>query len=157
MNFPDNFDLKTFRKDLLAWWTKINGIIPGEKHETRMRLPLLKYFFIELCADQVVPTYQKFLEKYSSISQLAKASIEELKTLIYPLGLHWRVGLLYDMAQELHSRFGDQIPLNETISNHCLGSVIISQQQFGVLLMGIPMPCWTPIQSGYAEGFWISL
>ena len=96
--------------------TKISGIIPGEKHGTRMRLhdtsliAIAEVLLHRTRADQVVPTYQEFLEKYPSVSQLAKASVEELAALIYPLGLHWRVDLLYDMAQELHSRFGDQIP-----------------------------------------------
>ena len=110
MNFPDNFDLRTFRKDLLAWWKENNRNYPWRETRDPYSIAIAEVLLHRTRADQVVPTYQKFLEKYPSVSQLAKASIEKLAALIYPLGLHWRVDLLYDMAQELHSRFGDQIP-----------------------------------------------
>ncbi len=57
-----------------------------------------------------MPVYHQLLDIYPSVSELAKASLEKLGDLIQPLGLHWRVELLFNMAQELHTRFDDRIP-----------------------------------------------
>ena len=111
MNLFDDFDLVTFRRDLIAWWNKNKRSYPWRETRDPYAIAIAEVLLHRTRADQVVPTYKEFLEKYPSVSQLAKASIEELQTLVYPLGLHWRVDLLYNMAQELHSRFNDQIPV----------------------------------------------
>ena len=110
MVFPGDFNLKTFRKDLLAWWNENKRNYPWRETRDPYAITIAEVLLHRTRADQVVPTYREFLKKYPSVSQLEKASIEELAALIYPLGLHWRVDLLYDMAHELHSRFEDQIP-----------------------------------------------
>lgn len=112
MTFPDNFDLESFRKDLLAWWSENKREFPWRETRDPYAIAIAEVLLHRTRADQVVPTYQEFLTKYPSISYLAKASIEELRELIHPLGLHWRVDLLYNMAQELQSRFEDEIPDN---------------------------------------------
>ena len=110
MSLSDDFDLKTFHKDLLYWWNKSKRSYPWRETRDPYAIAIAEVLLHRTRADQVVTTYKKFLEQYPSVSQLAKASIEELQNLVYPLGLRWRVALLYNMAQELHSRFNDQIP-----------------------------------------------
>lgn len=65
-------------------------------------------------ADQVVPVYEHFVEKYPDILRLAKATREELRETLYSLGLHWRIDLVFEMAQALSSRFDAQIPVEKT-------------------------------------------
>ncbi|MDE0682269.1 MAG: DNA-binding protein [Candidatus Poribacteria bacterium] len=110
MNFPDDFDLETFRKDLLTWWHKNQRSYPWRETRDPYAITIAEVLLHRTRADQVVPTYLEFLKKYPSVRQLAKACIEEIQALVYPLGLRWRVDLLSKMAQDLHSRFNDQIP-----------------------------------------------
>lgn len=110
MTFPDNFDLMTFRKDLLVWWRENQRDYPWRRTRDPYAIAVAEVLLHRTRADQVVPTYREFLEKYPSVSHLVKASIDELRSLIYPLGLHWRVDLLFNMAHELHRKFEGQIP-----------------------------------------------
>ena len=108
-SFP-NFDLVSFRKDLLAWWEENRRVYPWRETRDPYQVLVAEVLLHRTRADQVVPICHQFLDIYPSVSELAKASVEELGDLIQPLGLHWRVELLFNMAQELHTRFDDQIP-----------------------------------------------
>ena len=112
MSFPNDFKLGLFHKDLLSWWSENKRDYPWRETQDPYAITIAEVLLHRTRADQVVPTYSRFLEQYPTVSHLAKASIEELRNLVYPLGLHWRVDLLYSMAQKLHSGFNDKIPEN---------------------------------------------
>lgn len=59
---------------------------------------------------QVVPIFKSFLERYPDISALARADSTDLQTALSSLGLHWRIDLIYQMAQQIKERFDLQIP-----------------------------------------------
>lgn len=59
---------------------------------------------------QVVPIFKSFLERYPDISSLARAGSAELQAALSSLGLHWRIGLIFEMAQQIRERFDLQIP-----------------------------------------------
>ena len=110
MDFFDNFGLVSFRKDLLAWWEENRRSYPWRETRDPYQILVAEVLLHRTRADHVVPVYHQFLDTYPSVSELAKASVDQLGDLIQPLGLHWRVELLFNMAQELHVRFDDQIP-----------------------------------------------
>ncbi len=63
-------------------------------------------------AQQVVPTFDQFRQRYRSPAALAEASDEELAELMKPLGLRWRARLLHGLAQEI-ARLDGVLPLDQ--------------------------------------------
>lgn len=61
-------------------------------------------------AAQVLSIYELLLNRYPGIESLAKAPFDELRNLLYPLGLHWRVNLMQEMALCIAGEFGGNIP-----------------------------------------------
>jgi A/G-specific adenine glycosylase len=61
-------------------------------------------------ARQVVPVYEQFIQIYPNINILSKATKENISKILYSLGLHWRIDLVYEMTNELMSRYGGVIP-----------------------------------------------
>jgi A/G-specific adenine glycosylase len=61
-------------------------------------------------ASQVVPVYERFIAHYPDVSTLANATREELHKALRPLGLHWRIDLIHDMASDLMVRFDGKVP-----------------------------------------------
>ena len=61
-------------------------------------------------ARQVVPVYERFVNCYPDLFSLAEATEEDLYEILYSLGLHWRVQLIYKMVADLMTRFSGQIP-----------------------------------------------
>ena len=62
---------------------------------------------------QVVPIYQKFIARYPNVSALVNSDQQELRNMLYPLGLKWRVALINQMAQEIADRFDMQVPMDK--------------------------------------------
>ena len=65
--------------------------------------------------NQVIPVYKEFIAKYPDISSLAKVSQQRLQINLSSLGLHWRVGLIYEMVQQIAERFDMQIPQEKAV------------------------------------------
>lgn len=79
---------------------------------------------------QVVPIFQSFLERYPDLSSLAKAGSVDLQAALLSLGLHWRIGLIFEMTQQIKERFDLQIPREKAdllslpgVSEYIAGSV----------------------------------
>lgn len=63
---------------------------------------------------QVAPIFQEFIARYPNVSALAQASQHELRTVLSPLGLHWRIDRIYEMGQKISIQFAMQIPQEKT-------------------------------------------
>lgn len=59
---------------------------------------------------QVLPVYERFVRIYPDATSLAHASSKDLHALLFPLGLRWRVDLIWAMAAELADHFDGQVP-----------------------------------------------
>jgi A/G-specific adenine glycosylase len=59
---------------------------------------------------QVVPVFQTFIARYPDVVSLVHANQQELSTVLSPLGLHWRIDLIYSMGQKILNQFAMQIP-----------------------------------------------
>jgi A/G-specific adenine glycosylase len=61
-------------------------------------------------ADQVVPVYNNFISNYPTVYDITKAKIEDIKTILHPLGLFWRNKLISKMALEIVIKYNGTIP-----------------------------------------------
>jgi A/G-specific adenine glycosylase len=61
-------------------------------------------------AKQVEPVYLRFIDTFPDIQALHSADREDLRGLLYPLGLFWRTELIKLLADELIDKFGGEIP-----------------------------------------------
>jgi A/G-specific adenine glycosylase len=61
-------------------------------------------------ADQVVPVYERVAKRYQTAEELASAPAEELRELLYPLGLEWRADNIVSMVHEVIERYGGEVP-----------------------------------------------
>jgi len=100
----------TFRKDLVTWGKKNFRIYPWRFTDNPYHILIAEVMLHRTQASQVVPAYERFIEKYPNIASLAGARKEELHNTLYSLGLRWRIDLIMDMALRLVEQFGGQVP-----------------------------------------------
>ncbi len=55
-------------------------------------------------AENVVPVYREFVERFPTPDKLAAATVKEIEEVIHPLGLHWRAPLLSELGEVLANR-----------------------------------------------------
>ncbi len=53
---------------------------------------------------QVVPVYERFISQYPDLSRFVQAELNDLKIILQPLGLHWRIDLVYRMGQVISQK-----------------------------------------------------
>jgi A/G-specific adenine glycosylase len=61
-------------------------------------------------ARKVVPVYERIIQKYPSLIDLASASQSDLKFIIQPLGLLYRAEVLISASNQIINDFGGTIP-----------------------------------------------
>ena len=85
---------KTFRKRLLKWHKHIDRDLPWRRKKDAYSILISEVMLHQTFARKVIPVYNKFIEEYPTICELAKADIHDIEKMIYPLGLNYRARVL---------------------------------------------------------------
>jgi A/G-specific adenine glycosylase len=111
-------DLRAFHSVLLTWGQDHFRPFPWRQTEDPYLILMAEVMLHRTQAPQVVPVYDKFQSQYPTILMLAQATRQELYTLLYPLGLRWRIDLIFEMISALMNCFGGRVPRekNELLS-----------------------------------------
>ncbi len=75
---------------LIKWYKTNSRSFPWRKKITSYRIMIAEFMLHRTKAEQVVPIYNEFLNKYPDIKLLAEAKQKEIKKVTDHLGLHWR-------------------------------------------------------------------
>ena len=99
-----------FRQMILGWWARNTRDYPWRRNRTVYRTLVAEMMLRRTRADQVVPVFCNFLERYPTLSAAASEDASALRTMLWPLGLMWRIENIITMVGEAHRRFGDDLP-----------------------------------------------
>jgi A/G-specific adenine glycosylase len=103
-------DVEVFRKALTDWGREHFRSFPWRLTTDPYHILMAEVMLHRTQASQVVPVYERFVERYPDVPSLARATKDDLHDILRSLGLHWRIDLVYEMAAELMSRFWGKIP-----------------------------------------------
>jgi A/G-specific adenine glycosylase len=103
-------DAVVFRKALIAWGRNHFRPFPWRLTDDPYCILVAEVMLHRTQAFQVIPVYEQFIGRYPDIPSLAQATKDELHSILYSLGLYWRIDLIYVMAAELMERFSGQMP-----------------------------------------------
>ena len=104
--------LACYRWTLQQWWT-LNArpyLWRELSNRTPYRIAIAELMLRRTRADQVAPVYNRFLTAYPDLRSGATADRDEIRRLLYPLGLAWRIDDILAFLREAHDRFGDDLP-----------------------------------------------
>jgi A/G-specific adenine glycosylase len=99
-----------FSKVVLKWSKKNQRDFPWRRNISPYRILIAEIMLQRTKADQVVPIYTSFLEKFPDLKSLAQASEEDIANLFCRLGLIHRAKLVRILANDLETRFSGEIP-----------------------------------------------
>lgn len=120
----------TFRSALIAWGREHFRSFPWRQTEDPYLVLIAEVMLHRTQAPQVAPVYERFVERYPDVPALAQATKEELHSILYSLGLRWRIDLIHEMTAELMERFDGRVPESKAellslpgISDYIAGAV----------------------------------
>lgn len=99
-----------FYRTILGWGIIHKREFPWRATTDPFRVLIAEMMLRRTRADQVVPIYRRFLERFPDAATLAAASEAEVAELVRPLGLAWRVPAFLQMARTLVGRYGGTVP-----------------------------------------------
>lgn len=103
-----------FSGNLLNWWNNNKRRYPWRLTRDPYKILISEVLLHRTRADQVVPIYQEFIDRFPSITELSNATSKEMCEILLPLGLYWRTTLLSKMVKSIVIENGGEIPSNRT-------------------------------------------
>ena len=100
-------------KKLIVWWFKNSRSYPWRETSDPYRIAIAEIMLQRTRADQVLPVYLEFLERFPTIVDLAKASENEISSFFKRLGLLWRACLTKKMADFILEEHSSIFPRNK--------------------------------------------
>jgi A/G-specific adenine glycosylase len=95
---------------LLEWFRRHGRSYPWRENTEPYRVLIAEIMLQRTRADQVLPVYRSFLEKFPDPTFLAEAKPEEIEEVFAKLGLKWRAEKVKNLARVLVSEYDGRIP-----------------------------------------------
>lgn len=101
MEPPSSVKADAFRSQLLLWSKENCREYPWRETESPYQVLVAEILLQKTFADKVEPIYEEFVDRYPDMEMLADAEVEEVASLLKPLGLQKvRARALLDIAME---------------------------------------------------------
>jgi A/G-specific adenine glycosylase len=102
---------KKLHANLDRWFQTNARTFPWRDIENPFHILLAEKILQQTAArEHVVIIYQQLIRRYPDVQSLAQASVEDLQTLLSPLGLFKRSTELKQLASQIVSLYGGQVP-----------------------------------------------
>lgn len=107
---PCPFDPAEPARLLLAWYAQAGRALPWRLTRDPYRIWLSEVMLQQTTVDAVIPYYQRFLERFADVRQLAAAPLDEVISLWAGLGYYSRARNLHAAARTLVADFDGRFP-----------------------------------------------
>lgn len=107
---PAAQEIKDFRKVLIRWFNKNKRDYPWRRTEDPFRILIAEMMLQRTKADQVQPVYLNFFSNFKTPSDVARTKMKKLNSMLYPLGLRWRIKRFKEVSESIVKKFGEKVP-----------------------------------------------
>lgn len=138
----DSIKINFIRRKLIEWKTENSFDFPWRKTKNSFYQLIAEIFLQRTKAEQVIPVFMQFCEKYKKTDDLVNEKEENLYKIIKPLGLKGRTKKLIALSNYLEYKYNRRIPdsFDKLVSIPGIGPYTASaylslyRNKFGILL-----------------------
>jgi A/G-specific adenine glycosylase len=105
--------LATFQDELLAWYAAAGRDLPWRRTEDPYAILVSEIMLQQTQVRTVIPYYERFLERFPTLTALAEAPLDEVKAITDPLGYKVRGERLKRIAETAVEQYGGALPDGE--------------------------------------------
>lgn len=102
--------VKEFQQDLLSWYEQEKRSLPWRETGDPYRIWVSEIMLQQTRVDTVIPYYERFMERFPTIEDLAEADLEEVYRLWEGLGYYSRAKNLHLAVREVKEQYGGVVP-----------------------------------------------
>lgn len=103
-------DTGQFRRSLLEWYDRNKRDLPWRGIDDPYRTWISEIMLQQTRVDQAAPYYRRFIEKFPTVEELAKADRQEVLKVWEGLGYYSRARHLHEAAGTVVEKFGGRVP-----------------------------------------------
>lgn len=109
-NKPDEAVIQVIQQAICTWGKQVHRTFPWRETDNPFHILLAEILLQQTFARKVVPVYKKLISQYPTPKHLADADPQEVRQIIYSLGLLYRAETLIDIARKLVDEFRGEVP-----------------------------------------------
>lgn len=98
------------RKAIIKWYKQNGRTFPWRNAPDPFNLLVAEVMLRRTKADQVKPVYDRYTDLYPDAEALNAATDDDIKAILKPLGLKWRVGPFCEMIREVGQKYKFKLP-----------------------------------------------
>lgn len=140
MDCLDRSKLRWFRHQIKTWAKQHLRNFPWRHTTDPYAIFVAELMLQKTNAALVAPIYQAFIQKYPTLDALAVAPVEEINSILQPLGLRFRVERLRQSIEMIQSKYGGNIPKTEAQLLELPGVGIYTARAICANAFGQPKP-----------------
>jgi len=106
---PDK-TIKEIQLKILKWYKKYGRDFPWRHTKDPYRIMIAEFMLHRTRAEQVVPVYVDFIEKYPTMDSLINPDYKDIKKITEHLGLHWRADHFFRSVRYIMQNYGGKFP-----------------------------------------------
>lgn len=109
-NSLQSVDIKSFQNDLLSWYDLNKRDLPWRQTKDPYKIWLSEVMLQQTQVKTVIPYYERFLQKFPTVYDLAKAEEQDVLKEWEGLGYYSRARHLHEAAQRVAKEYKGQVP-----------------------------------------------
>ncbi len=106
----DSEEIRELRFLLIRWGKENFREYPWRQTRDPYRILIAEILLHRTRAEQVIPLYENFIQRFPSIQDIYLGNYEEIKQILASAGLFWRIELIKWMIEEIVQKFQGQVP-----------------------------------------------
>ncbi|RUS46613.1 A/G-specific adenine glycosylase [Cohnella sp. AR92] len=106
---------KVFSEELVAWYRRGNRDLPWRRTKNPYYIWISEIMLQQTRVDTVIPYFNRFVERFPTVRDLAEAPEEDVLKLWEGLGYYSRARNLQAAAREIADNYGGMIPADKTV------------------------------------------
>jgi A/G-specific adenine glycosylase len=114
LNHLQDFDIETFQNNLINWFNEEQRDLPWRKDRNAYKVWVSEIMLQQTRVDTVIPYFERFIEKFPTIEDLALADEESVLKAWEGLGYYSRVRNLHAAVKEVRENYGGMVPDSPT-------------------------------------------
>lgn len=136
----EKLDIDAFQDDLISWFKNEQRDLPWRKDQDPYKVWVSEIMLQQTRVDTVIPYFNRFIDWFPTIDDLAKAEEEKVLKAWEGLGYYSRVRNLHSAAKEVREKYNGEVPNTPTEISGLKGVGPYTAGAILSIAYGIPEP-----------------
>jgi A/G-specific adenine glycosylase len=106
----ENISIKNFQEDLISWFKAEQRDLPWRKDQDPYKVWVSEIMLQQTRVDTVIPYFNRFIEWFPTIEDLANANEDKVLKAWEGLGYYSRVRNLHSAVKEVNTKYDGKVP-----------------------------------------------